>query len=165
MTDHWRLTLPHWKGFLIFLIGPAFVGAISVLAWWMFGGVLRAPQRIEMVIPTGTSERVAAGEAVPSIPAKSRFVVGDVLVFRNDDAANHQIGPFWIPAGTTVTVPLEQVSTFSYLCTVHPSGYIGLEVQSRDSLLRTLFPTLVLGVPLGGLLAFVIRLVSRLDTA
>jgi hypothetical protein len=102
---------------------------------------------------------------VASIPAKWVFVAGDELVFRNEDLADHNVGPFWIPAGTTITIPLERASTYSYLCTVHPGGSIGLEVQPRNSWTRTLTPTLLLGVPIGGVLAVVVRLASRLDTA
>ena len=150
---------------ILFLMGPIFVGAFSVAGWVMYGGTTRAPQRIEFVIPEGTARRVQAGEAVPSIPAKWVFVVGDVLVFRNEDVSNHDVGPFWIPAGTTITVPLERATTYSYLCTVHPSGAIALEVQPRNSWTRTLTPTLLLGVPIGGVLSIVVRIAGRLDTA
>ena len=36
------------------------------------------PQRIELVIPAGTAQRVSAGQQVPSIPAKMEFIQGDV---------------------------------------------------------------------------------------
>jgi len=148
-----------------FLAGPLFIGGISLLAWFILtGGITRGPARIEYIIPAGTAERVAAGEAVPSIPARAVFVVGDVLVFRNQDRVNHQLGPFWIPAGTTLTIPLERPSTLNYLCTIHPSGSIDLEVRPQNSLLLTLVPTLLLGGPLGAVLALVIRVVSRLET-
>jgi hypothetical protein len=150
---------------ILFLMGPAFVGAFSVAGWLMYGGTTRAPGRIEYVIPAGTAQRVAAGEAVPSLPAKWVFVAGDVLALRNEDEANHQFGPFWIPAGTTLTVPLERASTYSYLCTLHPGGAVGLEVLPRNSWLRTLVPTLLLGVPIGGVLAVAVRVAGRLDTA
>ena len=150
---------------IFFLMGPIFVGVFSVAGWVIYGGTTRAPGRIEFVIPVGTAERVAAGEAVPSLPAKWVFVAGDVLALRNEDGVNHQLGPFWIPAGTTLTIPLERASTFNYLCTVHPSGSIGLEVQPRNSWTRTLTPTLLLGVPIGAVLAVVVRLAGRLDTA
>lgn len=166
------LSLPRGKfpvnrqSLLLFLAGPVFMGALSLLAWMLLGGgVIRAPQRIEFVIPEGTAARVQAGQAVPSIPAKSVFIVGDVLALRNDDVSNHQMGPFWIPARTTITIPLDRASTFNYLCTIHPSGYIGLEVRPRDSLLLTLIPTLGLGLPIGAALVIIVRVMARLDTA
>ncbi len=159
-----RRFLANRQSLLLFLAGPLLMGAISLFAWVLLGGgVLRPPQRIEFVIPEGTAVRVKAGEAVPSIPAKSIFVVGDVLALRNEDDANHQMGPFWIPAKTAITIPLDRVSTFNYVCTIHPSGFIGLEVRPRDSLLLVLVPTLGLGLPLGGVLSLVIRIASRLE--
>ncbi|MBI4674935.1 MAG: hypothetical protein HY741_25115 [Chloroflexi bacterium] len=167
-TSHPRLgrSSPRWQWLLPFLAGPLFIGAISVLAWFMLAGsITRGPGRIEYVIAAGTAQRIAAGEAVSALPAKAVFVVGDVLVLRNEDTVNHNLGPFWIPAGTTISIPLDRASTLNYLCTAHPSGYIGLEVRPQNSWLLTLVPTLLLGVPLGGVLALIIRVVSRLDAA
>ena len=48
----------------------------------------RAPQHIELVIPPGTAEKVAQGEANPALPDKMVFVVGDTLVVRNDDVVD-----------------------------------------------------------------------------
>lgn len=147
-----------------FLAGPIFVGAVTLLAWFLFtGGILRGPARIEFVIPAGTAERVAAGEAVPSIPAKESFIVGDVLVLRNEDRVNHELGPFWIPAGTTLTIPLERAASLNYVCTIHPSGYFGLEVRPQNSVLLTLVPTLLLGVPLGGVASLIVHVIGRLE--
>jgi hypothetical protein len=160
-----RFSLQHWQWLLPFLIGPAVMGAISLSAWVLLsGGILRPPQRIEFVIPAGAAQRIQDGETVPSIPANSVFVVGDVLALRNEDVLNHRMGPFWIPAGTTITIPLDRPSTFNYLCTIHPSGSIGLEVRPRDSLLLTLVPTLVLGLPMGAVLSLIARVLARLDT-
>ncbi|MBI4790274.1 MAG: hypothetical protein HY782_24840 [Chloroflexi bacterium] len=151
------------KSLLLFLAGPAFMGALSLLAWVMLGGgVLRPPQRIEFVIPDGAAERVQAGQAIPSIPAKAVFVVGDVLALRNDDRVNHQMGPFWMPARTTLTIPLDRESTFNYLCTIHPSGYIGLQVRPQNSLLLALIPTFGFGVPISALLLFIARIMAKL---
>ncbi len=152
------------KNLILLLAGPLLIGVISVVSWiTVGGGVLRPPQRIEFVIPQGTAQRVQAGEAVPSIPAKSVFVIGDVLVIRNEDVANHQLGPFWIPAKSTLSVPLNQAQSFSYLCTIHPSGSIGLEVRPRDSLLLTFIPTFAMGLPLGIALVIIARVLSRLE--
>lgn len=153
-----------WQWLLPLLAGPLFVGSISVLAWFMLaGGVTRGPMQIEYVIPAGTAERVAAGETVPTIPRRAVFVAGDVLVLRNEDRVNHQLGPFWIPAGTTMTIPLDRPANLNYLCTIHPSGSIGLEVRPHNSLLLTLVPTFALGLPLGAVLSLVIRVASRLQ--
>lgn len=139
------------------------MGAISVLSWALVGGgILRGPQQVDFVIPLGTAELVKQGQDVPSIPAKWVFVQGDVLAIRNQDVTNHQLGPFWVPSKTTLNVPLDQATSYSYLCTAHPSGAIGLEVRPRDSLLMTLFPTLAYGLPMGLAMAIIGRVLSNL---
>jgi len=146
---------------ILFLVGPLVMGVISVLSWAMVGGgVLRQPQRVDFIIPQGTAELVKQGQAVPSIPAKWIFVQGDVLAIRNDDVVNHELGPFWIPSQTTLNVPLDKAESYSYLCTAHPSGAIGLEVRPRDSLLMTLIPTLAMGLPMGIALVIIGRVLS-----
>jgi len=87
-----------------------------VLAWGMSEvsfALLRdssdhVPQRVELDIPAGTADRVAAGEAVPSLPPEMVFVVGDVLVVRNDDLVSHQLGPVWVPPGSSASLALER---------------------------------------------------------
>ena len=62
-------------------------------------------------------------------------------------------------------IHMERARTYSYLCTIHPGGSVGLEVLPRNSWLRTLTPTLLLGVPIGGVLAIGVGVAGRLDTA
>lgn len=150
--------------FLVFLTGPLFVGAFSVAGWIVYGGTTRAAMQIEYVIPAGTAERVAAGESVASLPSNWVFIVGDVLVLRNEDDVNHQFGPFWAPAGSTLTVPMQRASAFSYLCSIHPSGSIDLQILPRNSWVRPLTITLLLGVPIGAVISLAVHVASRLDS-
>ena len=154
----------NFRWLIPFLIPPVFLGAFSLVSWYMLaGGVIRNPMRIEYVIPSGASQRIASGEVLPTIPAKAVFVAGDTLVFRNEDQADHRVGPFWIPSGSTLTIPLERASSISYLCTVHPSGTIDLDVRPQNSAWLMLIPTLGLGIPLGGVLTVIVRVVSKLE--
>ena len=114
----------------------------------------RPPQRVELVIPPGTAQRVAAGEAGPSIPASLIFVVGDTLVIRNEDAVDHQIGPFWIPTGTSVSQLLEGATRLTASCTVRPERSIGLEVWPRVSIAQKILLVVLGGVLFGGLASF-----------
>jgi hypothetical protein len=158
MKNNFRWLVP-------FLIPPIVLGAFSLVSWYMLaGGVIRNPTRIEYVIPFGAAQRIAAGEALQTIPAKAVFVAGDKLVFRNEDQVDHRVGPFWIPSGSTLTIPLERASSISYLCTVHPSGTIDLDVRPQNSAWLMLIPTLGLGIPLGGVLTVIVRVMSRLDS-
>ena len=80
----------------------------------------RMPQMITITIPPGTADRVALGEAPPSIPENMTFVVGDVLVVENNDAVDHKLGPLWIPANTSAQLALSQKENLAY--TKHDSN-------------------------------------------
>ena len=89
----------------------------------------RAPETAELIIPAGTSERVAAGEETPSIPDEMVFVVGDTLLVVNQDSVDHQLGPIWVPAGSNGSIVLEQAEKFAYRCSFQSSRYLGLDVR------------------------------------
>ncbi|MCP4283591.1 MAG: hypothetical protein GY792_03940 [Gammaproteobacteria bacterium] len=89
----------------------------------------RPPQDVELVIPAGTADRVAAGEETPAIPSEMVFIVGDVLVVRNEDSVDHQLGPVWVPPGTSASLPMEDANNYDYTCSFRPSQYLGLDVR------------------------------------
>jgi hypothetical protein len=113
----------------------------------------RAPERIELVIPAGTAGRVAAGQAVASIPTDMTFVAGDTLVVRNEDAASHQLGPIWVPPGSSASLNLDQANQYSYSCSFQPNRYIGLDVRPRATLGTRIVAILFAGLPTGVMLA------------
>ena len=153
--------LPGWL--LPFLVGPAVMGLISLMAWILLaGGLSRGPQRIEYTIPDGTAKQVAAGKNVEIIPETATFVVGDQIVVHNLDSVVHVIGPFFVPARSTALTVLSETSYSLAVCSVHSSGTIGLEVQPAYSLMLTLLPTLALGVPIGITLVVIRRVLNSL---
>lgn len=97
-------------------------------------GSERSPQSVQIVIPEGTSARVAAGDPVPSIPAGLTFVAGDVLEVINLDQADHQLGPLWIPAGATASLALNMPEKLSYACTFSSGKYLDIEVRPVTSI-------------------------------
>ncbi len=94
----------------------------------------RAPRTIELVIPAGTAERVDRGEPAPGIPEKMSFVVGDVLEVRNEDTVAHQLGPVWVPPGSTGQLVLKDANRYSYTCSFSPDRYLGLDVRQGTGL-------------------------------
>lgn len=90
----------------------------------------RAPETVELVIPNGTGARIAAGEDVPGIPQSMIFVVGDVLLVRNEDTVDHELGPLWIPAGASASMSLDEKNDYAYTCSFQPSKYFGLTVKA-----------------------------------
>ncbi len=123
----------------------------------------RAPQTVELVIPDGTAEQVEAGNAVESIPEKMVFVEGDVLLVKNEDTTDHQLGPVWVPPGTTGRLVMENVNNYSYGCSFQPSRYLGLDVRPRGaSLTSRILALLFVAPPTIGLLTLYSTLVIPL---
>jgi hypothetical protein len=114
----------------------------------------RAPQEVELVIPPGTAEKVAAGEPVPSIPEEMTFVVGDVLLVKNEDTQDHQLGPLWVPAKSNASLALNEVNDFAYQCSFQKSRYLGLNVRPPTTL-ATRFQAVFLAAPATAAFLFV----------
>lgn len=122
--------------------------ALSVIAVWIVSelGILlqadessaRAPQTVELTIPAGTAEQVAAGGEAFGIPEEMSFVLGDVLLVRNEDEAAHTLGPLFIPAGASASMPLNEVDHFALTCSFSASRYLGLSVRPPTTLLTRL---------------------------
>jgi len=113
----------------------------------------RAPKKIELVIPAGTAERVAQGQDPPGIPKTMVFVVGDTLVVRNQDSAAHQLGPLWVPPGTSASLSFDHTQSYAFACSFLTGKYLGLDVNEPITLSIRIIGILSAGVPLGLLLA------------
>src|SRR5512133_3551753 len=106
----------------------------------------RGPQRIELVIPSGTADRIAKGEPNPSIPTHMGFVAGDTLVVNNQDAVDHRRGPLFIPSGTSASLNLSDANNFSYTCSFQTSQVFGLDVQEPVTSATRLYGILLAGI-------------------
>ncbi len=155
MTYFVELTRQSWfaRVLVCVLIG-------SILAWGFSEVtfiILRdqnnhAPSRIELVIPAGTAERVAAGQSIPAIPPEMSFVIGDVLVVNNQDSVSHQLGPLWVPPGARANLAMEIENQYAYACTFQPSQYLGLDVRPRVTMQTRIQAILLAGLPMGMLM-------------
>jgi hypothetical protein len=127
--------------------------ALSEITFIFLGETARKPKTIEVVIPSGTAELVRHGEQPPSLSKNMMFVVGDVLVVKNNDNVDHQLGPLWIPAGTTGQLVLGQTESLSYECSFQPGNYVGFDVRESLTLATRFYGIFYAGIPLGVLLA------------
>jgi len=127
--------------------------AISEISFQLLKEDNRAPTEVSLVIPSGTSALVAKGESPPSIPEGMKFVVGDTLAVHNNDEVDHQLGPLWIPAGTTASMNLDRNQNFIFACTFQPSSYFGLDVREPVTIWTRLGGVAFSGIPLGAILA------------
>ena len=113
----------------------------------------RDPQKIELVIPEGTAVRIAAGQPVPSIPLDMTFVVGDVLVVKNQDSANHQLGPVFVPAGASASLTMSEENSYSYACSFQPTRNLGIDVRGRVTWFTRFQAVFLAGPPMAALIA------------
>ena len=113
----------------------------------------RAPQKIELVIPDGTAASVAKGQNPPGIPDTMSFVVGDTLVVKNEDSSPHQLGPLWVPAGSSASLSFDHAQSYAFQCSFLTGKYLGLDVNLPITLSTRIIGILSAGVPLGMLLA------------
>lgn len=118
----------------------------------------RAAREVELVIPDGTAAMIAQGEPVPSVPEEMAFVVGDVLVVRNEDSQDHQLGPLWIPANSSARLNLDEPLEYVTRCSFQPSSYMGLDVRMPTTL-GTRFQGLLLAAPATLIFLFLYSLV------
>lgn len=116
------------------LLASIFVGGINEGAHQLFKeDTDRAPKTIEVDIPRGTAEKVQSGQQVPSIPDEMVFVVGDRLRVNNHDTADHELGPLYIPAGSSASLMMEDANKYVLGCSFQPSQYLGFDVRSRTT--------------------------------
>jgi hypothetical protein len=134
------------------ILGILIAGTVSELSFHFIGDkTSRAPQVVELVIPIGTGEKVALGESV--IPKEQDFVVGDTLVVKNEDSVAHNLGPVFIPAGTSASLKLDLPENLSYTCSFQPTKVFGLNVREALTISTRIEGILLSGIPMGFLLA------------
>ena len=93
----------------------------------------RPPKTIKIIIPEGTSDRVEKGEFVPTIPTEFTFVIGDTLEVHNQDNVPHELGPLFIPVGTSASLRIEDANKYALGCTFQPSKYLDIDVRTRTT--------------------------------
>jgi hypothetical protein len=131
----------------------------------------RAPQTIELAIPAGTAARVEAGEDVPAIPQEMTFVLGDTLQVTNYDSVSHQLGPIWVPAGSSASLVMENAEKYAYSCSFATSRYLGLDVRQPTTLATRLTalglaaPTMTVLFFIYSILIFPVKTPEPLETA
>ena len=147
MNAKLALRLGTRRAIILFLISLVLVWAGSEAAYLLQKDKSdRAARQIELVIPEGTAASIAAGQPVPSLPEEMVFVVGDTLVVRNQDVSDHQLGPLWVPAGTSASLVMEQANRYAYTCSFQASKFLGLTVKQATTL-STRISALGLAVP------------------
>ena len=142
-------------------VASALVSAWALnLVWWLLLPVREeGAKTVDLVIPEGTAAIVFGGRSVPLRPTSFELAPGSKLRVSNQDSVEHHTSGQAIPPNSEATIEVP-TDGGDLVCTIHPSGYLGLTLTSRPGILSTAVPSLLLGVPLGFLL-FVVLAVSR----
>ena len=86
------------------------------------------------------------------------FVVGDTLEVVNQDKVDHQIGPLWIPSGTSASLALGSPENLAYECSFQAGNYIGLDIRQPLTLFTRIYGILFAGIPMGILLSIYVTI-------
>lgn len=135
------------------LLGLLVATVMTELSYQVLKRENREPQDVELVIPAGTANNIANGQPAPGIPEDMTFVVGDALVVVNRDNVDHQLGPLWIPAGTSARLPLDTEESYVLDCSFQSTKVFGIDVLQPVTLGTRLTGILFAGFPLGALFA------------
>ncbi len=135
------------------LAGLLFGLVFSEVTFRFLGLTAREPKIMQITVPSGTADLVARGEQPPTIPTGMTFVVGDTLEVVNQDKVDHQIGPLWIPSGTSASLVLGKPESLAFECSFQTGNYIGLDVRQPLTLSTRIYGILFAGIPMGILLS------------
>lgn len=135
------------------LIGLLIGAVFSEVPFLFLRETARPPQEVILTIPAGTAEQVARGEQPPTIPENMIFVVGDTFVVKNEDIADHKLGPLWIPANSSARLSLNQKENLAFECSFQPGNYFGLDVREPLTLSTRIYGVTYVGIPMGILIA------------
>lgn len=139
---------------LLSLVIAFFTGAvISEISYRLTGNQRReVNESFTLLIPNGTAERIASGQRTPDIPESLTFIEGDTLFVKNEDTVSHQLGPIWVPPGTTGKLSLGSANLYSYSCSFQPTQYLGLNVEPRMTNWIRFQGIVTIGLPSGVML-------------
>ena len=145
---------PVAKRILLSMLAGLILGAaVSEISHFLLKDTARPPKEVDIIIPQGTAQQVARGEQPPSIPKDMIFVVGDILVVKNQDTSDHRLGPLWIPANSSAQLSLDQEESLAYECSFQPGNYFGIDVKEPLTLGTRVYGIFYAGLPMGILIA------------
>lgn len=111
------------------LLGALALGLVLVLAT-ACGDVGDDPQVVELVVPAGTADRLAAGEDVVVLPAELKLSVGDVLRIRNEDDTDQSVGPWLVAAGDSFELRFGEPGRYQGSCPLADGDTYDIVVSS-----------------------------------
>ncbi|MFN8447731.1 MAG: FixH family protein [Anaerolineae bacterium] len=84
-----------------------------------------------IVIPLGTQQMMRTGQGADVIPPEIRLSLTgqNTLIIRNDDIADHTVGPFFVRAGETVRQQFTRAAEYLGKCTISHGAEVSIVVE------------------------------------
>jgi hypothetical protein len=122
------------------------------------------PVQYTLDVPPGSSTLIAAGENPLEIPPTWTFNTEDTLRIENRDDVTHTLGDWTVSPGTIETFELLSTSSGTVPSTLHPSGFVTLDVQPRDFVFSFIaYSTFGFGLAIGIILFIGLMIARALD--
>lgn len=103
--------------------------------WSWQASLFNSPQEVTIDIPLGTAALIEKDQGGDVIPELITLQEGDSLVLVNNDEEGHRVGGLFVSEKSTVRAKFKDPGTYSYFCSVHPSGQTVFEVGERNSII------------------------------
>lgn len=140
------------------------VFVLSAIALLIYTDGSREPTVHVIDIPPGSWDLIEAGENPLEIPPTWTFYADDTLVLDNRDDVAHTLGTWYVPPNTTRRFELQPAYGGFFVCSLHPSGGITLDIQPRDFDFRLIaFTTFGFGIAVGIILFIGLNVARALD--
>ena len=140
------------------------VFVLSSIALLIYTDGSRDPTVHVLDIPPGSWDLIEAGENPLEIPPTWTFYAYDTLVLDNRDEVEHTLGTWYVPPNTTRRFDLQPAYGGFFVCSLHPSGGITLDIQPRDFDLGLIaYTTFGFGIALGVILFIGLSVARALD--
>ncbi len=140
------------------------IGGLSSIALLLYTQGSRQPTTRTIVIPEGSYALIEQGENPLEIPPTWSFLADDTLVLDNRDDVAHTLGTWYVPPNTVRRFELQPAYGGFFVCSLHPSGAITLDIQPRDYDFRLIaFPTFGFGLSVGIILFIGLNVSRALD--
>jgi hypothetical protein len=137
---------------------------LSSIALLIYTNGSREPTVHTIDIPPGSHALIEQGQNPLDIPPTWTFYADDTLVLDNQDSFPHTLGNWVVAPKTIQSFELQPAYGGVFVCTLHPSGSITLDIQPRDYDFRLVaIPTFGFGFAVGIIIVIGLNVVRALD--
>jgi len=149
---------------LIIAASTLVIFVLSSIALLIYTDGSREPTVHTIEIPAGSHQLIEEGLNPLDIPPTWTFYADDTLVLDNHDDIAYTLGNWVVPPNTIQSFELQPAYGGVFVCNLHPSGSVTLDIQPRDYDFRLIaLPTFGFGLAVGIIIVIGLNVVRALD--